>query len=300
MEDIMKKFLAITLCLLMVLFAFAACGEEKTETKKDDTQDTTAEIETEPVTEEAQDTSAEAAEFDPATATGDLKDIIEKGTLIVGITEFEPMNYRDENDAWTGFDTEFAEAVAAKFGVDVEFREIEWDNKWIELESGNIDCVWNGMTITDEVTQNASCTNAYVINAQVVVMAADQLDTYKDVESMKDLTFAVESGSAGQEVGEACELNVVEYTAQSDAVMAVESGKADACIIDLTMANAMTGEGTSYADLGAGLALSSEEYGIAFRKDSTATDAVNTIIEVLKADGTLPQLAEKYQLTLAD
>ena len=295
MEEIMKKFLALTLCVLMVVFALASCGSEKAE-------DTAADTAADTVADTAADTAeATGFQFDPATVDGDAKTIVDKGTLVVGITEFKPMNYMDENGAWTGFDTEFAEAVAAVFGVKAEFREIEWDNKWIELESGNIDCVWNGMTITEEVTENASCTKPYVINAQVVVTAADKITAESvSVDDIKDFTFAVESGSAGQEVGEELGLTVVEYTAQADAVMAVESGKADACIIDLTMANAMTGEGTSYADLGIALPLSSEEYGIAFRKDSNLTEIVNQVMDALKADGTLPALAEKYQLTLAD
>lgn len=295
----MKKILALTLCVLMAIFAFASCGSDNkaADTAADTKTDTAADTKTDTAADTADDT---AFVFDPATVDGDAKNIVDKGTLVVGITEFKPMNYMDENGAWTGFDTEFAEAVAAVFGVKAEFREIEWDNKWIELESGNIDCVWNGMTITDEVNENSNCTKAYVINAQVVVAPADKAAEYTDVDSIKDLTFAVESGSAGQEVGTELGLNVVEYTAQSDAVMAVESGKANACIIDLTMAKAMTGEGTSYADLGTALSLSSEEYGIAFRKDSNMTDIVNQIIDSLKADGTLPALAEKYELTLAD
>ena len=155
------------------------------------------------------------------------------------------------------------------------------------------------MTITDEALANASVSNAYVKNAQVVVMAADKIADYATVESLADLTFAVEAGSAGEE---ACKEANLDYTAvltQSNALMEVSSGAADACVIDITMANAMTGEGTSYADFTYKIELTSEEYGIACRQGSDLADAINGIMADLKADGTLGQLAEKYELTLA-
>lgn len=219
--------------------------------------------------------------------------------LVVGITEYKPMNYK-ENGEWTGFDTEFALAVGKELGLEVEFKVIDWNSKWTALSSDKIDCVWNGMTITDEAKQNASVTDAYIINAQVVVMKSDKVADYTDAASMKDLEFAVESASAGQEVAEANEFNFTEYTAMSDALLAVNTGKADACIIDITMATSMTGEGTDYADLAAGIALKEEEYGIAFRKDSDLTKKVNKIIKEMKEDGSLQKLADKYELTLAD
>lgn len=259
----MKKLLAILLTVIMAVTLFAACGDEG------------------------------------AAAASDLEKIKDKGTLVVGITEYEPMNYLDENGEWTGFDTEFAEAVAEKLGVKAEFVEIEWDNKWIELDSGNIDCIWNGMTITDEATANALVSDAYVVNAQVIVTKATNAEKYADAEGLGDAVVAAESGSAGMEAGTDAGLNMAEYPLQSDAVMAVESGKAEACIIDITMANAMTGEGTSYADLTYTGSLTEEEYGIAFRKESDLCAEVNSIIKDLIADGTLPALAEKYSLTLA-
>ena len=277
----MKKILAVMLCLAMVL-CMVACGAEN---KTTDTQDT----------EKQSDTTDEATKNDETVK--DYDNVIKNGKLVIGITEYEPMNYM-ENGKWTGFDTEFAEAVCEMLGVTAEFREIEWENKYIELESGTIDCIWNGMTLCDETYENASCSDPYVINAQVVVMDKDKVDSYNDTESMKELTFAVESGSAGQEAGTACGFDVVEYTAQSDAMMAVQSGKADACIIDITMANAMTGEGTSYEDLAVSFAITEEEYGIAFRKNSDLTEIVNGFMKELINDGTLIKLAEKYNLTL--
>ena len=229
----------------------------------------------------------------------DLAYVQEKGTLIVGVTDYEPMDYRDENDEWTGFDAEFARAVAEKLGVEVQFVEIDWDNKFFELESKAIDCIWNGMTITDEVKLNTSVSNPYVKNAQVAVMDKQYADGYDAVELLRTLTIAVEAGSAGE--AEVKAMDIPDYTAvqsQSAALMEVAAGTANACVIDITMANAMTGEGTGYPDLTIVQELSSEEYGIGFRKDSDLTAKVNEIMAELMADGTLDALAEKYGLTL--
>ena len=108
-------------------------------------------------------------EFTPAEG-GDVAYIQDKGTLLVGITEFAPMDYKDENGDWIGFDADMAKLVAEKLGVEVEFVVIDWDNKIMELDSKNVDVLWNGMTLTDEVTNAANCTRAYCNNAQVVVV----------------------------------------------------------------------------------------------------------------------------------
>ena len=222
------------------------------------------------------------------------------GKMVIGITEYAPMNYKDENGEWTGFDTEFAELVCEKLGVAAEFIVIDWDNKILELDSKGIDAVWNGMTITDEVKNGMSVSNAYVKNAQVVVMAADAVANYADAASMADLAFAVEAGSAGEAAAADAGLtNVTAVVDQATALMEVASGSVDACVIDITMANAMTGEGTSYTDLGYSVELTTEEYGIGFRKGDELVKKVDAIIDELNADGTLPALAEKYELNLA-
>ncbi len=173
----------------------------------------------------------------------DIDYVKNKGVLIIGITDYAPMNYKDDAGNWTGFDTEFALKVCEKLGVKAEFLEIDWDNKFIALESKTIDCIWNGMTITPEVRANTRCTNAYAKNKQVVVMTKENAEKYKTIDSMKDLSFAVEAGSAA--VGAADSkgfTNVIEVTAQTDALLEVQSGSCDACIIDLTMAQAMLGK----------------------------------------------------------
>lgn len=270
----MKKFLAMVLAVATV-FCFAACS-----------------------TKQNGDSNA-PTDNDVKTQVSDLDYIKNKGTLVIGITDYEPMNYK-ENDEWTGFDTEFAQAVAEKLGVTAEFKEIEWDNKIMELDSKALDTVWNGMTLTDEVKNSMSCSKPYVVNAQVVVMDKDKIDNYKSIEDFADITFVAEAGSAGEAAILDANYECTAVSSQSDALLEVASGAADACVIDITMAKAMTGEGTSYAQLKEGLALTSEEYGIGFRKGSDLTEEVNKIIDELKADGTLIKLAEKYNLTLAE
>lgn len=272
----MKKFIAL-LAALMLVFTSAGCA------KKEATSDATA-------TE-----SAKTAE------NSDVAYITEKGTLVIGMTDYAPMNYKEKGSTeWTGFDTEFAQAVGAKMGVNVEFIEIDWDNKFFELNSKSIDCIWNGMTITDEVKLNADVSKAYVDNKQVVVMTADKVAEYADAESLKGLKFAAEKGSAGEAAAKDNGLDCVGVSAQTDALLEVKAGSVDACVIDGTMAVAMTGEGTDYSELAGGIALTSEQYGIAFRKSSDMVEKINTCIDELKADGTLQKLADKYELLLAE
>ncbi len=233
----------------------------------------------------------------------DLAYIKEKGTLIVGITEYAPMDYLDENGQWTGFDAELARMVADELDVECEFFVLaDWGKKFYELQTKNIDVIWNGMTITEEVKLNTNCSDAYVINAQVLVMKADQVSTYTEAGMLNDLTFAVENGSAGQDAVVAlgiAESQIIAVQDQAAALMEVAAGTSDACVIDITMANAMTGEGTSYADLAPGISLTSEEYGIGCRKESDLTGKINELMKAWKADGTLQTLADKYNLTLA-
>ena len=156
------------------------------------------------------------------------------------------------------------------------------------------------MTITDEAKTNSSVSNPYVLNKQVLVMKADKIANYKDKASLKDLTIAVENGSAGQDAAAAAGVtDLILVADQAAALMEVKAGTSQACVIDITMANAMTGEGTNYADLAAGISLTSEEYGVSFRKESDLTAKFNAFMDKLIADGTLQALAEKYSLTLA-
>ena len=160
----MKKLVALMLVGAMTAAMVTGCGSSADTSASTDAaaEDTAADA-------EATEDTAEAAEDTAADAKSDLAYVKEKGTLVVGITEFEPMDYKD-GDKWIGFDADMARVVGKKLGVDVQFVEIDWDTKTMELESKNIDMVWNGMTLTDEVTSSMECTNAYCNNAQVVVV----------------------------------------------------------------------------------------------------------------------------------
>lgn len=232
-------------------------------------------------------------------SASDMDYVKEKGTLIVGITKFEPMDYQDENGEWIGFDADMAVAFGEKLGVDVEFVEIEWDNKIMELDSKTIDCVWNGMTLTDDVTSAMECTDAYLQNAQVVVVPKDKADQYQDEESLADLTFAVEAGSAGEDEVEARELAYNAVPAQADALMEVEAGTSDAAVIDLLMAAAMIGDGTSYSNLTYTISLNSEEYGVGFRKGSDLAAELDDFFAKSYEDGSIQKYAETYGVQAA-
>jgi polar amino acid transport system substrate-binding protein len=224
----------------------------------------------------------------------DVSYIKDKGTLIVGITDFAPMDYKDDNGEWIGFDADMAKKVAQSLGVEVKFVEIDWDNKILELENKSIDVVWNGMTLTNEVTSAMECTKPYLNNAQVVVVPAADAANYTDASSVAGLSFAVESGSAGEAAAKENGYNYTSLTSQADAVMEVDAGTSQACIIDLLMAGAMVGEGTSYADLTHTVELTKEEYGIGCRKGSDLAAYINDQLAAFYKDGSMQDIAKKY------
>ena len=222
-----------------------------------------------------------------------------KGVLVVGITDFKPMDYKNEKGEWIGFDADLAKALAQSLGVKIEFQEIEWNNKILELDGKNIDCVWNGMTLTPEVKSSMSTSNPYCNNAQIVVVPSAKAAQYDSLEAIKDLTFAVEHGSAGDEQAKAHSLKCIEVQDQATALMEVASGTADGAIIDSLMAAAMVGKGTGYENLAYTVALNSEEYGVGFRKGSDLTFMLNAFFEAGYADGSIAKLAETYKIQAA-
>ena len=281
-----KKLLALLLAGAMSLSLLAGCGGGN-----DAATD---------------DTAANGTDDTSAQTESDLAYVQDKGTMVIGYTVYEPMNYTDENGEFTGFDTEFARAVCEKLGVEPEFVEINWDTKVIELDAKSIDCIWNGMTITDDLKENIAVSDPYVKNMQVVVIKDSNKDTFTDTASLAAANLVAEAGSAGQAAVEADEnlsqATLTTVTKQTDALLEIESGASDAAILDWTLAKSMIGEGTDFADLMMidGAELSVEEYGIGFRKDSDLCTKVNEIMAELVEDGTLPALAEKYGLSLAE
>jgi len=286
----MKKIIALLMAAAMVL-AMAACGASNAASL---TESAASEA-----LAAAEPAVASAAEVVADATDSDMAYVQTKGTLVVGITDFEPMDYKDDAGNWIGFDADMAAAFAASLGVAVEFVEIDWDNKIMELDGKTIDCVWNGMTLTPEVTASMECSNAYCNNAQVVIVPAAVADQYQDADSIKDLNFAVEAGSAGEQVIAELGYAYTSVKAQSDALMEVAAGTSDAAVIDSLMAAAMVGEGTGYADLTYTVGLNSEEYGVGFRKGSDLAAALNDFFAASYADGSMMQCAETYGVQAA-
>lgn len=278
----MKKALAIILSIVTVLscvMVLASCGDSGK-----NPSDTTASG----ATEADGTTEGTAAESDLAYVKG-------KGKLVVGITNFAPMDYKEkDSDEWIGFDADMAKAFAKSLGVEVEFVEIVWENKLADLKGKNIDCVWNGMTLTDDVKATMETSKPYCTNAQVIVVPADKAEQYATAEACKELSFAVENGSAGKDMAEENGFNYTEVTAQSDAVAEVASGTSDAAIIDLLMAGAMVGEGTGFEKLTYTAKLNSEDYGVGFRKGSDLAAALNDFFAASLADGSMKKIATQY------
>ena len=236
-----------------------------------------------------------------------------KGKIVVGMTLFAPMNYY-EGEEFIGFDTELTKAVFEKLGVEVEFKEINWDSKEIELNSKNIDCIWNGMCITEERKENMSMTNAYLYNTQAIVAKADKIADLL-ANGMKGVSVVAEQGSTGEGKltgdipdDETVEVSAKEFFAEAKytavdsmakALMEVKAGTADLALVDSVCALAMVGEGTDYADMTVNLDnnFGLQEYGIAFRKGSDVTAMVNDAIIELTKDGTIAEIASRYGLT---
>ena len=233
------------------------------------------------------------------TTKTDSEYVKDKGTLIVGVTDFAPMDYQDKDGNWIGFDADLAKAFGEKLGVKVEIVEIDWDNKVLEINSKSLDCIWNGMTLVDEVVEAMECSKAYMNNAQVVVVNKDVADKYQDATSCKELKFAVEASSAGKDMAEEYGFNYIEVKDQATTLMEVKAGTSDAAIIDALMASAMVGEGTSYENLTYTVSLNEEKYGVGFRKGSDLAEQLNAFLDEAAKDGTLDELAEKYGVSAA-
>ncbi|MCR4818371.1 MAG: transporter substrate-binding domain-containing protein [Fretibacterium sp.] len=229
----------------------------------------------------------------------DMAYVKAKGKLVVGITDFAPMDYKNEKGEWIGFDADMAKAFAESLGVAVEFQEIEWNNKILELNGKNIDCVWNGMTLTSEVLASMECSKPYCNNAQIVVVPAAMADKAKDLVALMKLNFAVEQGSAGEEQAKARGFKITPVQDQATALMEVAAGTADAAVIDSLMAAAMVGKGTSYEALTYTIGLNSEEYGVGFRKGSDLAAALDAFFAAKYANGTVQKTAEKYKIQAA-
>lgn len=235
--------------------------------------------------------------------TGCKKKDAEK--LICGVTIYEPMNYLDDNGKWTGFDTEFANLVGEKLGMDVEFKRIEWVNKYSELEAGTINCIWNGFTANSveedgrKRSEYVDFSYSYMLNQQCIVIKSDKADSFSDINSLKGKKIAVEKGSAGEAAAKdlmGSEGTLISATAQVNTLIEVKSGAADCAVVDILLAQKLAGSG-NYTDLKiADIELDSEVYAVGFSKGSPLTDKVNRAMEELFEEGKLNEIAEKYGL----
>lgn len=266
MGDIMKKTAAILLTLILALSVFCGCGSKESKT--------------------------------------DLEYIQDKGTLVIGYTVFAPIAY-EENGELVGFDVELAKAVCEKLGLKAEFQLIDWDAKEQELNAKNIDCIWNGVTITPEREAAMLFSEPYLLNRQVVVVKGENAADYKTLADLNGKYVAAEGGSAGAEaldgVSEVSEYTPVKTATQVLALTEVLSGTSDAAILDSVMAGYyINTEGSSFTTLKIvdGITFEPEEYGIAFRKEDVKTvEAVNQAINELSEEGTLLEIADKYGLS---
>ncbi|MGN1467359.1 MAG: transporter substrate-binding domain-containing protein [Ruminococcus sp.] len=272
----MKKIIALILAAITAVAVLAGCGSTNTAS--------------------SDSTSAQSTE-------GDWNYIKDKGELVIGITYFEPMNYKDENGELTGFETEFAQKVCEKLGVKATFQKIDWDSKEVELNSKTIDCIWNGLTITDERKENMGISIPYMENKQVMVTKAENADKYTSADALKGATVVAEKKSAGEEVAQSDEFfkeaTYVSVDSQAKALLEVKSGTADIAVIDYVMSIGTIAEGTDYADLKIveGKDFAKEQYGVAVRKGDTETlSKIDEAIIAVAGDKTLLKIAEKYKL----
>lgn len=237
----------------------------------------------------------EIAVTGPVQGESDLAYIQSKGTLVAGITDFAPMDYR-EGEEWTGFDAELAKDFAESLGVTLELKEIDWDEKTKLLEKGEIDCIWNGMTMTQTLEESISCSEPYLSNAQVIVVHEEALKQYQTTEECQHLLFAVESGSTGEELLKEKRYRYTTCATQKEALQSVLDKKADATVIDIIMAAYNTGDGQAYEKLGVVAALNDEKICVGFRKDSDLKEKADAFIQEAYEDGRIDTLAERYEI----
>lgn len=260
----MKKRLRSIGVLLMVAMLLSGCGgNEQTES---------------PVLEQGQ---------------SDLQYVQEKGTLVVGITDYAPMDYQQDED-WTGFDVYLAKAFADSLGVTLQFTEIDWNQKTELLEKGSIDCIWNGMTMTEELQETISCSDPYLSNAQVVVLKRTVAEKYQTVEACQHMLFAVEAGSTAEALLKEMKYRYTAYPTQKEALQSVLDKKADAAVIDIIMAAYYTGDGQDFEDLAFSFSVNDEKICVGFRKDSDLTEQANEFLQAAYENGVIRSLAEQY------
>jgi len=225
-----------------------------------------------------------------------------KEKLICGVTIFENMNEKDADGNWTGFESEFAMEVGKLLNMEVEFQEIDWSQKYNELNSGAITCIWNGFTANSEDdgikrSELVDFSYGYMLNQQCIVVKKDKVADYKTQDDLKGKKAAVEGGSAGAAFAESVtdKDKISAATAQINTFMEVKSGAVDFAVVDILLAKNICGQ-NDYSDLAIvdAIELESEIYAIGFKKGSDLTAKVNEAIKTLEENGKLMELAKKY------
>jgi len=224
--------------------------------------------------------------------------------LICGVTVYEPMNFKGEDGKWTGFDTEFAMLVGEKLGMEVEFQEIKWEQKYSELEAGAITCIWNGFTANSSDdgkprSEIVDMSYGYMLNQQCIIVKASRVGEFKSQNDLAGKIVAAEKGSAGEEYAKDVmgdDGTFIGSAAQIDTFIEVKSGAVDYAVVDIILGQKIAGSG-DYSDLVvADITLDSEIYAIGFKKGSELRQKVNDIMKSMYDDGTLLGLAKKYGL----
>ena len=272
----MKKISLAVFAMMMVamLAVFAGCSSSS------DTNSGTADSGT------AQDNS--------------LQNVLDKGTLVLGLDDsFPPMGFRDENNNIVGFDIDVATEVANRMGVELKLQPIEWSTKEMELNTGSVDCLWNGLSIDDERKQAMDLSEPYMTNRMVLVVLNDS--EYTDQASLAGKTIGVQNGSTAEKILEESDFsktigNTIGFKDNVTAFMELETKGIDAIFMDEVVANyAITSQNKDFKVLEDGL--TEEEYAVGFKKGNTELcDKVNADLEKLAEDGTVEKLAEKYEI----
>lgn len=297
----MKKLLAVLLTGVMCM-GLTSCDNEKEDV--DDEEEIVEHDVDDEETDDEDDTSDKSykEKDEKKSVDSDWEYIKDKGVINVGVTDFYPLNYRDSNGEWIGFDTEFAQAVGKKLGIDVEFVEISWDEKETELASKNIDCIWNGLVLTDEKKDVFRFTDAYMSD-EPVLFAKTTIKNLKDVSGKR---IVVVEGSVGEKtIAEHFENNECISVASTEiALEYVDYGEADVAVVSSVDAYGLTEvKNGIFEELeSTHMGYDKVFYAVAFRKDSDACEKINEAIKSLKKNGELEKIAREYGLSncLAD
>lgn len=292
----MKRIIALLLSITLILaIALTGCGQ-KEKTKEQPNQEDVQNNTNDETTNTDEDTNEDAGADEDVS----LQYILDKGEFILGLdATFAPMGFRDEEtNEIVGFDVDLANEVTSRMGVELKLQPIDWDSKVMNLSNKDIDCIWNGLTITEERKKNIEFSRPYIDNRQVMIVTADSdIDTKED---LVDKVVGVQLDSSGQTAVEDDQetVNILKdlqkYSTYTDALMDLSAGRIDVVVIDEIMGRYYIAKKPDQFKV-ASEDFGKEEYGIGFRKGDVALrDEVNRILNEMIEDGTAAQISEKW------